>query len=359
MHLNQLQSALLYIVVIAFVYLFAKVAKRRDKVLPLLFAILILSLLVGLRNSTVGIDTKQYVYLFDSGYYTWLNDIGFIELTRLLSAFVDSSGYLFIISFLTCMFFGLGAWRLRHDTDLPMLMLFLTVSILFPMMNTMRQYLSLSVVFFVYKDLLEAKYLKYSVAVVVAASLHVSSIIALALVFFASIIDWKNISAKKKIVVISFYLILPVGAIYAYTRYFGSLIQDKINLYFSSLSVISGLFGVLQIIVVCLVAYKARRNFKKVVQKIDIISMIAVVGVFGNLLGYYYAFMNRVFIPFMFMVYILLATQWMRKSNSNNSGRLSIKVSLPELASLLIILYPFIAVLIGDGYQVMNYSMLM
>ena len=164
--------------------------KRSSKVLNCIFigiALLLPALLAGLRNSSVGTDTINYVNMFESAkafnsITTVLQNInvekGFVGLIYLISRFTNNVFWmLFLCELLTCFF----VWKAiddnvsdQHKVFSMALYYLLFYSFSF---NIMRQMIAMSIMLFSYRYIKKRELFKFLICVVFAYTFHKSAVI--------------------------------------------------------------------------------------------------------------------------------------------------------------------------------------
>lgn len=158
-----------------------------------IIAILVLSLLAGLRHITIGTDVKVYVLpVFDSikidgffGVFTnWPEiEIGYKLLNYFVRLFTNSYAVImFIIQFIIIFFTYYGIKRIfknnYHNIFIIMLFLFFNNSL-----NMVRQSISLALCIYSIKYLEDKKKIKFIFTILIASLFHKSSLIFIATLF--------------------------------------------------------------------------------------------------------------------------------------------------------------------------------
>lgn len=367
MALTNIQSALLYICVVMSSYFLAVMAKQTRKYSYMALITLILSIIIGFRSISVGIDTPRYAYLYTSDYISWLGDVGFTFITSVIQKKCDVNAFFFIISLLSCTLFVRGIWDLRDIADLPIMVLFFTCFSLFPLMNTIRQYLAVSLVFYSFRYLRNKEYFYFVAATVIASLIHSSAILSLGFIFFSTISEWQDFSKRKKKLIILSTLFLPIILYIVYLEFFAVKVHNKTDFYFTSFSIVAGAFGIFQLIIVWMTSNKLLKyieNGKTSNSKsIYLILKFAKTGCVLNLIGYLYPFMNRIALPYVLFILVEFAVYWKLLSDNKIINKRTLYkddqliFTYLQLSQTVVYLYPFISILLKDGYKVMNYGM--
>ena len=131
------------------------------------FSFLLLSIVSGLRDYSVGVDTDTYVRLFiNSNNVSVFNtryEIGFIYYLRLIRHLTDNPHILLLLSSIVCI--GAVCFFSFKESKYPAisLTLYITMGSYFGQMNTMRQALSLAITMIAFYYVLEHTEKKYIV----------------------------------------------------------------------------------------------------------------------------------------------------------------------------------------------------
>lgn len=154
------------------------------------FIFIMLVLMFGLRGDFTA-DYNNYKYLFNYYNSTSLSsiirvesaqEIGFVILTKFLSDYVSYQVYLVIIGIIIV---GCFIYGFMNESSEPWiaLILFIAFGEYFASFNTMRQTIASSILFAGNKYLYSRDFKKYLIFVVIASSMHVTSIIMLLMYF--------------------------------------------------------------------------------------------------------------------------------------------------------------------------------
>lgn len=173
------------------------VEKRATRGQALLFFVPV-CFFCGLRSG-VG-DTGTYIWTF-RGYPTNLADAvqnlpdikdkGFYILSVLYKQFVstDFHGWLFVIAFVSC--YAMMKGFMNYSTEFGLsCFLFISTAQFVYLLNGMRQFIVISILFACSELLVERKYLKYAVVVLLLSTIHQSAIIFLPLLLFVNSKPW-------------------------------------------------------------------------------------------------------------------------------------------------------------------------
>lgn len=215
-----IRTFIIYIGVLGIISLIAKNAERNDNTLRArigcMTIVIVLSLLLGCRNISVGIDTNVYARMFEvKGNVNWV-EIGFAYLVKALMSIRPTYTFGFwSIGFITNLFFILGLWNYRDIAKFKYTIPIYYILIFFSTMSGIRQWLAVSIVFYFSKYVLNEKtnLIKFIVALVVATSIHNSAIVGLLLItplILKKATTWYSTAFKMLLI-----MALPVASMYS------------------------------------------------------------------------------------------------------------------------------------------------
>lgn len=208
-----LQSILIYLGLPLLSFFIAKYAEQTNNKKVVWLIVILMSLVAGMRDISVGIDTKTYDGIFHLVSLDKTNQIygveeSFKKICEVLLHIWNNNHFLFFVFALLT--HGLIIFRLWQEKD----HLFFRWSVIsyyiliFPFsLNGLRQAVAVAIVFYATGLLKKGKYVKFSVAVLIASLFHSSAIIGIVYLFFEVII-LKYFEAKRKIFI---YLVLILG----------------------------------------------------------------------------------------------------------------------------------------------------
>lgn len=200
---------LLMSVVSLFILLFGKVTKNKNSIFIWTLAALPLIIVSGLRYK-VGADYLSYARIFDHishGYFDKGLEQGFIWLIQLIQFFTSDYVWMFIIvSFITIYLVFLV---IRKESKNPILSvyLYITAGLFFASFNGMRQFLSVSIMFYSIRYIKERNLFKFILCMIPAILFHYSSIFYLFLYFLYGK-KYKN--RTLLMILITFLLFKPI-----------------------------------------------------------------------------------------------------------------------------------------------------
>ena len=193
---------MVYIACFAVSAFFAWLAKKTgSKTKFILFSVISISvtvLLAGLRDFSIGIDTENYMTrtlywdgaiksatLTDYIYKYIISGYGepfFALLIGVVAQFTgDFKIFLSIAHLVIVTGVYIGAFRLKKYVNPEIVLLIFYLFFFNHSLNVIRQYMAMAIVFAFFADILERKYIRYCIAVVVALQFHTISVVAFGL----------------------------------------------------------------------------------------------------------------------------------------------------------------------------------
>ena len=174
---------------------------RKNKKLYVVSICLLLSLVSGLRHSSIGNDTATYLRTHNAVAEKGLDvmDISRIEPGYILLYFAstkvskDFNFFLFAVALITNA--GVAFLIIKFSKNpLVSLLLFVLFRFYFDEMNIMRQFLSMSIVFYGVEYAKRKKLTKYIMVIILATTFHYSALFALSIYFLLG----KTLIKKQK-----------------------------------------------------------------------------------------------------------------------------------------------------------------
>lgn len=196
-----------YIPMFLVTILLSKIAQKKNSFLILFMAIITVSLIAGLRGSDVGTDTNAYLVYINriSNGLSNLNilginssEIGFYVIVKSVYCLTQSSQcVLAFFAFATNYLIFKRIWDFKDDISVD-LVVFFYLLVLFPTsMNIIRQYLAIAIIFFYSRYIGSTKgNVLFSIACIVASTIHVSAMLGITFLLIYNIIEKKQ-SAKR------------------------------------------------------------------------------------------------------------------------------------------------------------------
>lgn len=320
--------------------------------------VLLLVCITGCRGFEVGLDTVSYISMWENliaGEPVYVEP-GFQWLMYALQQISTDS----IILFIVCSFIIYGLiinrlWSFRTVLSFPVSISVLYMTDMFPSMNIMRQYCAIAIVFYCVQYLIDGKYLKYIIGVVVASLIHFSAIIALLYLLICDFLQWHELSLRRKTFWLTLIIISPL--------IFGFILpvfETEYGHYFETHENSSGFLTTLKIIFI-LISFifsrlweKKMTNLRSILTQNDKLlvklSFIAyILGVGLQSLGYFFPFMDRIGMPF----YIMGSIYWGILFKCTQ--KISVRV-LYLCALILLIGIPFSLSMFNNGQGVVPYT---
>ena len=189
--------------------LLAYVADKRKSEFFVFCLVVLLSLFVGTRTKTVGIDTEVYYEVMNNlrqGIFSPNIEKGFLLLCWLLLKVFNIEQVVLLIAFVSVALIIKRLWTMRRQHSFPLMVALFLVSYYSEMANIMRQYLAIALVFYGTYYLDRKKYFSFLLFLAVATAMHSSAILAALYVpIYALISDTEKVKKNKSAL---FYLVL-------------------------------------------------------------------------------------------------------------------------------------------------------
>lgn len=268
----------------------------KHKKLYLTICFLQMILIQGLRDISVGTDTKFYVDIYNnylnSQFYSWQFthfEYGFQMLYNIFHKLnLTSQQMLMIISFVTM--FGFAHFIYKNSANV-YISTFIFACMLYPnSFNIMRQFLAMSIAINSYQFIMDKKYIKGLLIILIASLFHVTAYLMLIPLLFNCFKNWK---LMRKLIIISsavcfiygnkiVNVVLPlVGKSFYLTEY-------NVNRLFRMTTMLT-------IVIAILVWYFSRRvEEKEEKQELSLLANIALVNMNFGVLYLKYEFFSRI-----------------------------------------------------------------
>lgn len=192
----------------------------------MVIAALPLSLLAGLRAPSVGTDSYNYMMIFHSIYNGSFADCilhsnvesGFAILVKVISTLFgkDDSIIFFALEFISLMIFIYTLLKMKDSLN-PCLAFFLYfLTFYHATLNIVRQGLAISLIAFMIVNLIEKKYFKAIVILLISISMHTSASVAALFILAAFLLKkYEYLSIKR----ITYFFALILLFVYFYLRW--------------------------------------------------------------------------------------------------------------------------------------------
>lgn len=206
-------------------YCAGKSKKKGKAFLLSLVAILIPSLLAGLRSTSIGTDIGYYVIdnfetaVVSSSFPEYLKVVYAKEPLYLLLVYAvaktvgNIQWLLFFFGIITIGGIYFGAWKLRRHCSVPMVVLIYCFLYYNDSLNMVRQHMAMAVLFAGMYVLFSGNYKKYCIYIIIASAIH--TIAAIGIIFIA--IHWfvcgRKTEKKKRVVQLRMMLLVVLAII--------------------------------------------------------------------------------------------------------------------------------------------------
>ena len=335
----------IYLFVLIILILLSRLAQKyqSDRIVLSLSALIVC--FTGFRAYSVGIDTENYILIWDNVLVDGLvyEEPGFIWLIKFLQQFTHNPTVLFLVC--SAVIYPLiihRLWDFRNIASFPVMVTTFYFCDIMISMNIIRQYMGVAIVFYFSRFLFKGNNIVYLIGVLLASTLHLSSLISMAL-FAIELLRWKELSKVKKLIY--------VAGIAAFFMLFGTLMNFADSEYGDYLASNSssevGMMTTLKVIFIfvsCFIFNIFKKNKYSSVDTYKTVFMIIVLSITGLLLetlGYFFPYMDRLGVIFhmFFLVYWGVLYKNIKGEN----------IHLYTFIYLLLIVYPFISTLIHNG----------
>lgn len=264
--------------------------------------IMILSIVGGLRDSTVGKDTWAYIQMIESSNISYSGELfyqytekGFQILIKLLIYILNEPQYVLIsISLLTNGLIISTCWFFREKINFSLSVFCFITMFYFETYNILRQWLAIAIIFFAFRYLIRSKYGLFIAFVFIAYGIHSSAIICL-LFIPTHMFIMKRIPVIYTIIIIVFLVFS--GRLLNLTGISSTI--ESYEYYIQEMGSTNGNFGLLFLARLGILLFSVFLYLKKeyifedkIFQK-QIIT-INVLGVLLSTLGYIYMFAGRI-----------------------------------------------------------------
>lgn len=367
---------LVFILLIPLVILCARVAAKSDRFRYLLFLSLMLSLIAGFREESVGIDTINYInklIMISNGSpeFAFGLEPGFKILAKYILMINSSPTFFFIIAaLLTNTLILKRLWDFRYVASVPCMCFCYYACFYGYTFNIMRQFMAIAVLFYSSRLLEKKRYVPFILIVLLCTYfLHKSSIICLGFVAI-DLILWNHLSKLQKTFIGTGLIVLPIAF-----SYIVSALYMKYAVYFENMSSNIGimifakmLFFIISIFIERgtllpkLSPERIASNYSEYRMRIATVLCYAM-GLLLACIGYFFNFMDR--IGLYYLIYECVFFGMLINNNFNKSfvnikkhSRTKVKNnSLVFLAMILILIaYSFTKDLMNNSQGIIPYT---
>lgn len=205
-----------------FAYFAGKVNKKYKGGIMLFSTLCILSLSVlgGLRDTSLGTDVEVYIIPHFKYAHTFHTLTGFLThfnnntgreplyrtIVYMVSRFTDNVNWLlFVFQFLTAVFVFVGAYKHKENAPLPLVVLLWCLMYYNDSYNLVRQHLAMAILFSGIDNVEKGNYKRFLLFVLAASFVHTSAVLAIAFIVIHFFTATKKLSHKtyRKILLIA------------------------------------------------------------------------------------------------------------------------------------------------------------
>lgn len=227
-------SFFLYIFLLAGCVFLAKKAASAGDIKFVWGIIIALTVITGLRATSVGIDTEMYIHNFNLVLNGQSNAVygaesTFLFICNVLLQIVRSPQVLLgIFALITNAFIILRFWELKDSVSFEVTVFCYYASFYYFTLNIVRQFVAIAIIFWATRYIKKKQYLKFALFLLLASLFHQSALLGLIylVIDVASTFSWKGLSKNKQIVggiVLLLAFALACWKATKYLHYFGNI----------------------------------------------------------------------------------------------------------------------------------------
>lgn len=349
-------SSVLYFSLIVFVLLLVHISAKKEKFRYALMAIMLLSLIAGLRASTVGKDTNTYFLIFDRLMnklspltYIYIPNVEetFLMIVRALLFICNNYSFvLFAFAFLTNFLIIRRFWDFRDTSSFTFSVLVYYLSFFFLSMNISRQICAVAFVFFGTRYIERKKYWLFIMFVAMGVCFHTSALLG-CLFILREIPQWRSLTKNQRVLLA---MILFGGLL---SSSFFVISFRKYSHYFASPSLSIGPVIFVKLFLFIMLTYLFYRGSLYSVYSDKGVSSVTVyvyVGIVFMTIGYVFQYMNRT--SFCFSIFDCVYLGYIKNQKNQTNRIILYSVSLLVFGGL------FIIDLLGNGNGTVPYRFL-
>lgn len=348
----------LYVGVIVLVMLFglfAEKSHKSSKTFWFVVATSVLSAILGLRGEDVGADTWQYMDSFDhaldrSYWSDSTSEPGYHLLMQVLQAILpNSTVFLILISTLTVYFVFNTLWKNRNSINLLIAFSFYVGLFFFQALNLLRINLAAAFVLWNYHYLIDRKYGKFAMVVLLTSLIHYSTLVMLLPLGFLWLYQKTPklaLIAMVTLAVVAIPLTAQFGDIISIARYAAYAESND-----SSRSV--GIMLFFDYLPPFLFMYYALRNKIKG-QWTDLLVSLTVVGFFIRMIAYFISIAGRLGVHFMGL-FVLVIPYFMIHMKQHHRSLYGLTMVVLMVYLIIKIHLYFVDYLATDGIMPYNF----
>ena len=240
----------IFVCSIFFLYVSDKTQNRAIKFLFTVIAILLPSILAGLRDYSIGTDVELYGNIwfknacYANDYFEYVQHamlgsigIGYSTLNYIVAMFTDNAHWFyFILNLITNSFVYFGLRRNRDICSIPVGYIVYYFIFYGIFLNALRQSVAVVIVFWGFYYIRNNNLIKYILTVILASMFHSTALIAIVLYAIHWFVNMKNSSTRRSILIVclaavslEFWNIVTVLSKYGF-------ISDRYSIYGNNLS---------------------------------------------------------------------------------------------------------------------------
>ena len=299
---------------------------QKSTKLIFIFACIVLSLLLGLRGTTVGTDTPTYRNSFEKAllpkaFSDETTEPGYQLVLKVLNYVLpNAESAMFFFSVATVVMIFIAIWKLKNQINIFIAFAFYIGLFYFQAMNLMRIYLAVSFLCLNFHLLIEEKYKKYGMIILVASLFHFSSLVLFLPLLFLCLYK-RNAMMALACYVAAVFLIIPL------TSRFEEYIAIARYAEYAEGNDETGHIGIMLFLEYLpsffFYYYAYRYNIKN--QWVDLLVSFALIGFFLKIISYYITIAGRLSIQFM-PLYIILIPYFVNHVKTYNRRKYPIVV---------------------------------
>ena len=295
------QSFLIYTGLLIFTFLMAELATKANKVIFAWLIIIVLSLVSGLRANSVGIDTKTYFSIFNKISNKQMDLVYGVEESFmhicyfLLKIWNDERFLFFLYAFIAHALIIFRLWEAREYSSFPWCVLCYYITLYGFSLNVLRQFVAIAIIFFGSRYLVNGRYFKFLIFVLIASAFHISSVICF-LFIPIEILFFKRLDKKKRMGL----TIILLMSIIAFFGLFDLLVNKYISYFNTRVSNI-GFMLPFKLLFVFSTAFVFKSNQNNYLGKLDGYRYIVkssriyyILGISLTFLSYFFAYAGRI-----------------------------------------------------------------
>lgn len=367
---------LIYFILIPLIWGASRIAGKRDKFGFLMIAVMLLTLVAGLRGENVGLDTRSYVSKFEciAGGHPELAyglETGFKFLIKcILKIWNNSPFVLTVIAFFTNYLIIRRLWDFRKIASVPCMVLCYYAGFYSFTFNIMRQFLAIAVVFYFSRLLERRKYLSFLLVVILSAiCLHRTVLICVAFIA-ADLFLWKKLSKRQRRIIALGFGAAIIAIPIAYNYIMGDFLSKYIKYFAVKIEHLGFMVPAKTAFLAVSLYISKSRIFPKNTSHLSeeefqefrrrkTAAVYYFMGLMLSLLGYFFSFMDR--IGFYFLIFECVYFGMITKSYTRETDSYSTQIAsrnnvfIYSIVIFLIVGYSFIVDLLNNGQGIVPY----